>query len=199
MTTPNSDSPDLDRVDQEIRIEKLKREIERVTGSPFVGGTAPDCDPEVQEAFLMHVLALEMHGYVKPFDVLQQDGLIMPPPDELDDTTLTIKLWELICACAEKRLYLHCTDHLSDRELYTWLWRDALREALMGFGLPFGNCHLDVLGRATEEDIILSLRYYADDQQRAQWAADFPDFPIPPKATPPFDRDRRLPQADPRA
>ena len=47
----------------------------------------------------------------------------------------------------------------------------------MGFGLPMGNCHLDVLGACREEDIILSMRYYAYDEERARWGADFPDFP----------------------
>lgn len=67
----------------------------------------------------------------------------------------------------------------------------------MGFGLPFGNCHLDVLGSCSEEDIILQMRYYADEQKRARFAAEFPDFPMPPHEQPPFDRDRRLPQSEP--
>jgi hypothetical protein len=197
MNSPEFNSLNLEHVDQEIRIEKLKREIEQVTGSPFVGGTAPDCDPAIHEAFLMNVLALETHGYTRPFDVLRQSGLALPPPDELGDAAVTIKLWEIIRACAAKRLFLHSTDHLSDRELYTWLWRDALRQELMGFGLPFGHCHLDVLGACREEDIVLSLRFYADSRQRAEWAARFPDFPMPPRERPPFERDRHLPQPDP--
>jgi hypothetical protein len=39
------------------------------------------------------------------------------------------------------------------------------------------------------------MRYYADEEERARWAADFPDFPMPPREKPPFDRDRHLPQA----
>jgi len=195
MTTPNSDSSNLDRVDQEIRIERLKREIEQATGMPFVGGTSPDCDPNIHEAFLQNVLALETHGYVKPFDVLQQDGLILPPPEQLGDTAVKVKLWELIRVMARHRLYLHCTDHLSDRELYAWLYRDALHEEMMGLGLPFGDCHLDVLGGCSEEDIRLQMRYYASHEARARWAAQFPDFVMPPSERPPFDRDRHLPQS----
>jgi hypothetical protein len=194
MTIPNSNYSNLDHVDQEIRIEKLKREIEAVTGSPFVGGTVPDCDPGLHEAFLEHVLALETQGYTKPFDELVNSGLMLPPPDQLDDTAVSVKLWELIRACAANRLFLHCTDHLSDRELYAWLWSDALREEMMGFGLPVGNTHLDVLGRCTDEDVELSLRYYSTDEQRARWAIDFPECPMPPRVKRPFDRDRHLPQ-----
>lgn len=161
----------------------------------MMSGQAADCDPKVEETFLEHVLALETHGFVCPFETLVKNGYDLPSPEKLDDSSLTAKLWELINALARHRLFLYSTDHLSDRELYTWLWSDALREELMGFGLPFGNCHLDVLGGCSEEDIVLSMRYYTNDEERARWARDFPDFPMPPREKPPFDRDRTLPKA----
>jgi len=77
------------------------------------------------------------------------------------------------------------------------LCEDALREEMMGFGLPFGSCHLDVLGSGSDEDTTLRMRYYADENERASWAADFPDFQIPPREKRPFDRDRHLPQPPP--
>ena len=160
----------------------------------MIGGKVGDCDPKVEEAFLEHVLALETHGFVCPFDALTRDGFDLPPTEKLGDAALTVKLRELIHALAACRLFLHSTDHLSDRELYTWLWSDGLREELMGFGLPMGNCHLNVLGACREEDIILQMRYYADEEERVRWAADFPDFPMPPREKPPFDRDRHLPK-----
>lgn len=194
-------SPDdplgLKRAEQEIRIEKLRQEIKEVTGEEFLTGKAEECAPELEEAFLEHVLELETHGFVRPFDILARDGFILPPPEELDDAALPRKLRELIAELARRRLFLERTNHLSDRELYAWLWKDALREELMGFGLPFGNCHLDVLGGCCEEDIITDMRYYADEEERAQWAADFPDFPMPPREKPPFDRDWYLPKPEP--
>jgi len=94
-------------------------------------------------------------------------------------------------------VFLERTDHLSDRELYTWLWGTALREEFEGFGLPPGNWHVDVLGGGSEEDLILDMRYYADDTERALWAAEFPDFPMPPREPPPHNRDPFLPQPYP--
>lgn len=194
---PPDDPLGLDRADREIRIERLKNQIEEVAGEAIAAGTGADCPPELEEAFLENILALETRGSVRPFDALVEAGVNLPPPEELDDAGLAAKLWELIGAMAERRLFLECTDHLSDRALYCWLWRDALREELMGFGLPFGNCHLDVLGSCSEEDIILQMRYYASESQRADFAADFPDFPMPARKKPPFDRDRHLPKPPP--
>ena len=193
---PDDDPLGLEGVDREIRIEKLRREIEEVAGGEMFGGKVADCDPKIEEAFLEHVLALETNGFVCPLDALVKDGFDLPPPEKPDDAALTAKLWELIHELAQRRLFLHRTDHLSDREIYTWLMTDALREGMMGFGLPFGNCQLDVLGGCSEADIILSMRYYSDDEERARWAKDFPDFPMPPKEKPPYDRDRLLPKAE---
>jgi|ERR1051326_8363966 hypothetical protein len=195
--SPEDDPLGLDGADREIRIEKLRQNINDVSGEEMLSGKMADCPPEVEEAFLENVLALETHGWVSPLDKLASDGFSLPPSDQLDDAALTAKLWELIKALARQRLFLHCTDHLSDRELYTWLLQDGLREEMMGFGLPFGHCHLDVLGSGSEQDTILQMRYYADEEERARWVADFPDFPMPRSEKPPFDRDRHLPQPDP--
>ena len=196
LEPPADDPLGLESVDREIRIEKLRHEIDEVAGGGMFSGKAAECDPKIEEAFLENVLALETHGFVCPFDTLVKDGFDLPPPEKLDDVALTAKLGEVIRELGKRRLFLHSTDHLSDRELYIWLWSDGLREELMGFGLPFGNCHLDVLGGCREEDIILSMRYYSDDKKRARWLKDFPDFLMPPKAKPPYDRDRHLPKAE---
>jgi hypothetical protein len=193
---PEDDPLGLEGVDREIRIAKLRGEIDDLTGGGMSGATA-DLDPKVEEAFLENVLALETHGFAAPFDALVKDGFAMPAPETLPDAELSAKLAALIQELARRRLFLHCTNHLSDRELYDWLWRDGLREEMMGFGLPFGNCHLDVLGSGSDEDITLSMRYYANDKERARWVADFPDFPMPPREQPPYDRDRHLPRSEP--
>jgi hypothetical protein len=194
---PPEDPLGLEGVDQEIRIEKLRQEIQKVTGEEAFIGKANECDPALEEAFLEQVLALETHGFVSPLEVLTGDGFSLPPAEELDDEALAVKLRELIAELARRRLFLERTDHLSDRELYTWLVKEALREELMGFGLPFGQCHLDVLGGCSEEDLITDMRFYATDEQRTRWAADFPDFPMPPRENPPYDRDQHLPKPEP--
>jgi hypothetical protein len=77
---PPADDPlGLEGVDREIRIEKLRREIDEVAGGEMIGGKIADCDPIVEEAFLENVLALETHGFVCPFDTLIKDGVAPRP------------------------------------------------------------------------------------------------------------------------
>jgi hypothetical protein len=187
----------LDPVDREIRIEKLKQQLRQIAGGDVTFGQVSRCDPAVQEAFLEHVLAFESQEGVRPLDVLTRDGFDLPPPELLGDQALSAKLWELIRVLAARHMFLDRTDHLSDRELYIWLRDDALRQEYTGFGVPPGNWHVDVLGGCSEEDLILAMRYYADDEERARWAAEFPDFPMPHRQPPPYDRDRHLPQPYP--
>jgi hypothetical protein len=42
------------------RIENLKKDIEEVSGEKPTFGVAPDCPPEVEEAFLRQVLKCEL-------------------------------------------------------------------------------------------------------------------------------------------
>ena len=90
-----------------------------VAGGEIFSGKIANCDPKVEEAFLENVLALETHGFVSPFYTLVKDGFDLPPPDKVEDAAFTGKLWELIRELARRRLFLHSTDHLNDRELYT--------------------------------------------------------------------------------
>ncbi|MBN1942904.1 MAG: hypothetical protein JW849_06375 [Phycisphaerae bacterium] len=42
--------------------------------------------------------------------------------------------------------------------------------------------------------IYLHIKYYANEQERQQWAKDFPLDEMPDRETPPYDRDRLLPK-----
>src|SRR5688572_26735276 len=52
--------------------------------------------------------------------------LTLPHPDQLDDATLHHRLWTTIDRLYEKRIVLDFTDHLTDRQLYTLIFRDIL-------------------------------------------------------------------------
>src|SRR5437016_3847029 len=119
-----------------------------------------------------------------------------PPPSELDDTSLSLHLREVIGVLATLSCYLHDTDHLSDRELYGWLWTEGLREETPDLSAIGGVWHLSAIGSGSDEDTTIYLRYYAGEQERCRWQQEFPRDPLPPQCAPPYDRDRHLPRPD---
>src|SRR5256885_1082960 len=52
-----------------------------------------------------------------------------------------------------------------------------------------------ILGSGSDEDMELYMKYYSDEEYREKWAKDFPDFVMPPREVPPFDRDKELPKS----
>ena len=153
-------------------------------------------DPAEMSEWERHMRAVDDGPFTTDFDKLIQRGVQLPEPAALDDEALTAKLWEVINALAMLRTFLERTDHLSDRELYEFLWTSGLREETPIEPLDATEAfHLDVLGGCSDEDLRLNLKYYADEEHRRQWAHDWPDDPLPEHEEPPFDRDRFLPRS----
>lgn len=198
MTDPN----DLERIDQEIRINELREAVVEVTGEDFLSYENPDSPPELVEQFWQQVLDYETAEESTEFERLSAAGTQLPPSEELDDAAVTAKLWEVIHAMAARNSFIRTTNHLSDRELYDYLWYDGLREfspAPPTDDRParssWHHC-LDLLSSGSDEDNFLYLKYYADEEYRAKWARDWPDDPMPAHVDPPYDRDGRLPRAE---
>lgn len=203
MVTPFSETPDqprpaadplgLEAIDQQIRINELRAQTDALGMSD--GYVSADAPPEIEEAFLRSVVAYESASMTTHFEQIEHAGVKLTPPEKLDDAALTAKLWEVIQTLVQLSTFLENTNHLSDRELYTELWQESLRESTPC--LPAGSgwvCHLDLIGSGSDEDNDLYLRYYADERTREHWRGDFPDAEIPPHENPPFDRDRLLPR-----
>ena len=179
--------------DQEVRIARLREEIEKLGGSAM---SVEDMPAEVEEEFLRHVLAYETAEPISLISLLENAGLILPAPSELSDDRLTQKLQETIERMASLGAYIQHTDHLSDRALYEYLYDDGLREEAVLFPEnPSYAYMLDLTGSGSDEDNQIYLKYYADEEHRKQWAVDWPDDLIPEHEDPPFDRDRFLPQS----
>jgi hypothetical protein len=126
-----------------------------------------------------------------PLVVLRKRGIEMPDEATLGDEELHRRLWEIIAAMKTIGLVVEFTNHLSDRELYRYL-AETLQEETLLTDDPNSAWHLSPLGSGSEEENEIYLRYYADDEEREQWAAD--GTKVPPKEPPPYDRDRLLPQ-----
>jgi hypothetical protein len=134
-----------------------------------------------------------------PLEVLKARGVALPDAKILDDAALHDALWRLIRAMADIGIFVESTDHLSDRELYTHLIEDALlvRSVLVP-GDPSYGMHIDIIGGFSEEDIRTYLTYYADEEERESFRADF-EGEFPQSLPHPYDRDRLLPTHEERA
>jgi hypothetical protein len=188
---------DADETERAKRIAELKRQAEELAGGKMVEGEMEETSPAVAEQFWEQVVAYEKAPWTTHFKQLEESGMQLPAPEALDDEQLTRKLWELIQRLALLRVFLDETDHLSDRELYTLLWSDMLREETKAVTLDENSaCHMSPLGGCSEEDIQLYLKYYADEQWRCDWQKQYPEETLPDHEDPPYDRDRFLPQPD---
>jgi len=179
--------------DQEQRIAKLREEIKKLGGSSMSVENMP---ADLEEEFLRHVLEYETAEPISLFKLLENSGFEIPTPKKLSDAKLTTTLTEIIEQMASMGAYLLHTNHLSDRELYEYLYSDGLREEAVLFPEnPSYAYMIDLTGSGSEEDNEIYLKYYADKEHREQWAVDWPDDAIPDHEDPPFDRDRHLPQS----
>ena len=182
-----------DEPSQEERINKLRAELEKLGGST---STLESMPADMEEEFLRHVLEYETAEQVSLLRLLENSGLEVPPPESLDDNALKIKLKDIIDRMASVGSYLLHTNHLSDRDLYEYLYHEALREETVLFPEnPSYAYMIDLTGSGSEDDNQAYLKYYADEEYRRQWADDWPDDRMPEHEDPPFDRDRFLPQS----
>lgn len=182
-----------DEPSQEERIAKLRAELEKLGGSTMSIDSMP---ADMEEEFLRHVLEYETAAPISLMSLLANAGLEVQAPEQLDKDTLRIKLKEIIERMATLGAYLLHTNHLSDRELYEYLYEDALREEVVLFPEnPSYAYMIDLTGSGGDEDNQTYLKYYADEEHRRQWAHDWPNDPLPDHEDPPFDRDRFLPQS----
>lgn len=196
MAKPKAED-DREKRSPEDNIEALKRRAEELYGGQMEVGNLDDCPAEVEEAFWNQVVEYEEAPWTTNFQQLENAGVSLPPPDSLNDEQLMAKLWEVIQKLALLHVFIEQTDHLSDRELYTHLWTNSLREETKALPMAANSAwHIQPLGGGSEEDNQLYLKYYADDDFRRHWHEDFPEDPIPPHEDPHYDRDRLLPKPD---
>jgi len=127
------------------------------------------------------------------FQQLLDRGIELPDPDTIDEANVSAKLWEVIDALADLRVFLDETDHLSDRELYAVLWRNTLRADAPDVPGPPSSAAWHVNLPGDDENSSLYLKYYADEAYRQDWLAQFPDDNMPAHEDPPHHRDWRLP------
>src|SRR5919108_5643305 len=156
--------------DQEQRIEFLRGELEKL-GIPLYDSLPPEFDnADFEERILHQLLEFHTNEPIAPLTLLHNAGVTISEPDQLDDMALTAKLEDLIQQLASVGIYLQRTNHLSDRELYEYLYNYELRtEARLfpenpnySYTINLAGLDLDSLIMTAESvDVRFYLMYYA--------------------------------------
>lgn len=181
-------------IERQIRAIELKNEAQDLVQFKMYVEEAEDIEPEIAVQFWEQVVDYHKPPSITILAKLENSGVQMPDPEGLSDEALSATLWQVINGLAELRVFLDSTDHLSDRQLYSVLKSELLMERVPDAPVNEGaSFHTGPIGSGSEEDMQIYHRYYADNRSRKRWLKDFPDYNMPPKEKPPFDRDRRLP------
>jgi hypothetical protein len=185
----------MDERDREANIDRIKECLSRMSGGTMVAAEVAGMPTALREEFWRRVLAFECGPLTTDFERLTDAGVDLPTPESMGDRELTAKLWEVISCLSRMRVFISQTNHPSDRDLYSRLWHEVLREEVrVDQDDDSGAWHIDLVGTGSEEDVHLYLKFYADEAARGDWLDCFPDYVMPPHETPPHDRDRLLPQ-----
>ncbi len=141
-----------------------------------------------ENCFLESMLAWE-RAPALPISCWSLPELVLPKPSSLDDQELRSTLRDTIARLFKVRVVLEMTEHLSDRQLYTLIYRDILPACEKKVDLP-GNF---LCWRCLDEsDTETWLTFYATESERLEWLKHN-DGPLPAASAVPFPR--KLPRA----
>lgn len=171
-------------------MQSLREQMDMVVGKPLSAMSLNDLKQEA--AFLRSVIQFETNKGPTIAQSLIEHGIPLPDPSSLSEDAVTEKLWEVINGLAQLGHYLSKTDHLSDLDLYQYLWSELLNEKNCVLGEEFGT-----IGEYHEVIDTLSIdfyRYYGDELDMLSFYDIHPDSEPPEHEELPFDRDKDLPQ-----
>jgi hypothetical protein len=177
--------PRPEEVEHLLRNAQLRDEMEPYLDEAVRSVNVQELPTPVENEFLASMLAWE-RAPVLPISKWFTPELSLPHPDTLVGFALHEQLWDTIHKLFEKRIVLDFTDHLSDRELYTLIYRDILPSLEKKIESEGNYLHWDCAGMGDDPQIWL--RYYASQADRENWVEDFPG-PLPDRQEPPYRRE----------
>jgi hypothetical protein len=174
----------MDEVDQLMLNARLRDELEPFLDDSLVCLQTRHFPTANENEFLASMLAWE-RAPVLPIGQWFTPEIVLPHPDSLSHDQLHRSLWDTIHKLYEKRIVLDFTDHLTDRQLYTIIYRDILSSSEKKIESPRNYLHWDCAN--TGDDPQTWLRFYASYQEREAYALETGED-LPPAEDPPYRR-----------
>ncbi|MDR3181552.1 MAG: hypothetical protein LBT89_01305 [Planctomycetaceae bacterium] len=174
-------------VDDLIHNAELRTELEPYVDESIFRVHFRHRSIRIENDFLAGMLDWEVSP-VEPIAQWFEPELQIAPPETLGDDDLSVALDNVIQRFFDKKIILDFTNHLSDRELYTLIYRDILPLREKNLQHRNGYMHWDC--SCGDDD--LWLRYYASDCEREEYE-DCNGGGLPPREIPPYYRDMPLP------
>lgn len=174
-----------DDVEQLLLNAHLRDELEPFLDDSILGFSVGDLPTPKENEYLASMLAWE-RAPALPISRWFNPELALPSPESLDDAALHDLLWETVQKLFDERIVLDFTDHLSDRQLYTLIYRDILPSYEKRIEGSPAWLHWDCADAGNNSDAWLS--YYASDEERDDWA-EHVEEQLPPKQPLPFPRN----------
>ncbi|WP_146579113.1 hypothetical protein [Neorhodopirellula pilleata] len=176
--------PMIDEVDLMIDNARLRDELEPYRDESIDDPTTRRMPLKQENEYLASILAWE-RAPALPIRDWFDPPLSIPAPESLDDTALEATLIDTLVRLQSQNIVLSCTDHLSDRELYTLICRDILSCCEKKLASP-GN---ELEWRCIDDNETW-LAYYATPVERRRFQEEFQvDLP----ESRPLSRRRNLP------
>ena len=186
---PVSRHPNPEEVEHLLRNAQLRDELEPLADESIKSVNVQRMTTPLENEFLASMLAWE-RAPILPICQWFEPELVLPRPETLSESALHEELWRTIEQLFGKRIVLDFTDHLTDRQLYTLIYRDILPATEKKIDSRANYLHWDCA--ATHDDPVIWLRYYASAEDRRNWLEET-DEPLPDHADPPHPRN--LPRA----
>ncbi len=162
-------------VDQLLLNAQLRDELEPYMDESIDLVDASQMSTEEENRFLSAMLCWEQSPVI-PISQWFEPELQIPHPDTLSERNLSNVMWDALERLAEQQIYLECTDHLSDRQLYTVLYRDILPATGKKLDVAQNNLIWRLVDIESDPEIWLT--YYATERERSEW--EYENGRIPP-------------------
>ncbi|MCG8584146.1 MAG: hypothetical protein MI757_05485 [Pirellulales bacterium] len=192
-------SPQPEDVDHLMRNAELRNALEPYLDEAVIRIDSRHLSTPMENEFLASMLAWErapvvpIYQWFDPPLELPHPDTLGQPEEDVDGTNEKLRevLWDTIEKLYEKCIVLDFTDHLTDRQLYTLIYRDILPTEVKRMDDQRRYLHWDCADVGGSQEIWL--RYYATLEDREQWLAEN-DEDLPESETPPYPRDLPRPR-----